>query len=88
MRLLWRYLECNGRPRAFYTDKASLFLTAPRVARDQSQIPRDEREPLPPTQIGRALRELDIVWIGAHSPQPKGAWNEVLALPRTGWSKV
>src|SRR5437867_1181186 len=24
------------------------------------------------TQIGRALRELDIVWIGAHSPQAKG----------------
>jgi hypothetical protein len=54
------------------TDKASLFLTAPKVARDQSQIPRDERAPLPPTQIGRALRELDIVWIGAHSPQAKG----------------
>jgi hypothetical protein len=26
---------------------------------------------LPPS-IGRALRELDIVWIGAHSPQVKG----------------
>jgi hypothetical protein len=72
MRLLWSYLERHGRPVAFYTDKASLFLTAPKVARDQSQIPRDERAPLPPTQIGRALRELDIVWIGAHSPQAKG----------------
>jgi hypothetical protein len=27
---------------------------------------------LPPTQIGRALRELSIVWIAAHSPQAKG----------------
>ena len=27
---------------------------------------------MPPTQIGRALRELDIVWIAAHSPQAKG----------------
>lgn len=35
-------------------------------------MPRDERDPLPPTQIGRALRELDIVWIAAHSPQAKG----------------
>ena len=26
----------------------------------------------PPTQIGRALRELGIVWIAAHSPQAKG----------------
>lgn len=33
---------------------------------------RDEREPLPPTQIGRALAEVGIVWIGAHSPQAKG----------------
>jgi hypothetical protein len=27
---------------------------------------------MPPTQIGRALQELGIVWIGAHSPQAKG----------------
>ena len=27
---------------------------------------------MPPTQIGRALRELDITWIAAHSPQAKG----------------
>ena len=58
--------------RAFYTDKASLFQTAPKIARDQKGMPRDEREPLPPTQIGRALRELGITWIAAHSPQAKG----------------
>jgi transposase len=72
MRLLWTYLEQHGRPVAFYTDKASLFRTAPKIARDQKDLPRDEREPPPPTQIGRALRELGIVWIGAHSPQAKG----------------
>ncbi|MDR5728825.1 MAG: ISNCY family transposase, partial [Terriglobia bacterium] len=72
MRLLWTYLERNGRPVAFYTDKASLFQTAPKVARDIKELPRDERDPLPPTQIGRALRELGIVWIAAHSPQAKG----------------
>ncbi len=72
MRLLWTYLERNGRPVAFYTDKASLFRTAPKVQRDQKELPRDERAPLPPTQIGRALRELGIVWIAAHSPQAKG----------------
>ena len=49
------------------------------------QLPRDEREPLPPTQIGRALRELDIVWIGAHSPQAKGEWNAVSRRRRTVW---
>jgi hypothetical protein len=72
MRLLWSYLESHGRPISFYTDKASLFQTAPKIARDQKALPRDEREPLPPTQIGRALRELDIVWIPAHSPQARG----------------
>jgi hypothetical protein len=72
MRLLWSYLERHGRPVSYYTDKASLFQTAPKVARDLKELPRDERDPLPPTQIGRALRELDIVWIGAHSPQAKG----------------
>lgn len=72
MRLLWSYLELYGRPLSFYTDKASLFQTAPKVARDVTALPRDERDPLPPTQIGRALAELGIVWIAAHSPQAKG----------------
>jgi hypothetical protein len=34
MRLLWSYLERHGRPVSFYTDKASLFQTAPKIARD------------------------------------------------------
>jgi hypothetical protein len=72
MRLLWSYVELHGRPLSFYTDKAGLFKTAPKIARDQKELPREEREPLPPTQIGRALAELGIVWIGAHSPQAKG----------------
>jgi hypothetical protein len=72
MRLVWSYVERHGRPVSYYTDKAGLFQTAPKTARHATDLPRDEREPLPPTQIGRALRELDIVWIGAHSPQAKG----------------
>src|SRR5450755_2761648 len=72
VRLVWSYVERHGRPVSYYTDKAGLFQTAPKTARHATDLPRDEREPLPPTQIGRALRELDIVWIGAHSPQAKG----------------
>jgi hypothetical protein len=72
MRLLWTYLERHGRPLAFYTDKASLFQTAPKIGRDHKQWPREEPQPLPPTQIGRALAELGITWIAAHSPQAKG----------------
>jgi DNA-binding Lrp family transcriptional regulator len=71
MRLLETWLERNGRPLSFYTDKASLFHTTPRVMRDR-KASAGEQEPLPPTQIGRALRELNIVWIPAHSPQAKG----------------
>jgi transposase len=70
MRLLRSYLERHGRPVAFYTDKASLFRSTPKTRRD-SPAPRDQPE-LPPTQIGRALRELSIAWIPAHSPQAKG----------------
>ena len=72
MRLLWSYLERHGRPVSYYTDKAGLFVTAPKTMRHAAELARHERDPLPPTQIGRALRELDIVWIGAHSPQAKG----------------
>jgi len=72
MRLVWSYVDRHGRPVSYYTDKAALFQTAPKTARNATALPRDERDPLPPTQIGRALRELDIVWIAAHSPQAKG----------------
>src|SRR5437764_1934045 len=71
MKLLWSYVEKFGRPVAFYTDQASLFQTAEKHKRDEPGVEKDAVE-VPPTQIGRALRELGITWIGAHSPQAKG----------------
>jgi transposase len=71
MKLLWDYLEKFGRPVALYTDKASLFQTAEKHKRDEPGVEKDAVE-MPPTQIGRALRELGITWIAAHSPQAKG----------------
>src|SRR5260370_1104347 len=71
MKLLWSYLEKFGRPLAFYTDKASLFRTAEKRKRDEPGVEKDAVE-MPPTQIGRGLRELGITWIAAHSPQAKG----------------
>jgi hypothetical protein len=62
LRLLWCYLERFGRPLAFYTDKASMFENNPRAG---------DRPP-EPTQITRALNELGIERISAHSPQAKG----------------
>jgi hypothetical protein len=71
MRLVWSYLEKFGRPLTFYTDKASLFQTAEKRKRDEPGVDKDSVE-MPPTQIGRALKELGVMWIAAHSPQAKG----------------
>ena len=71
MRVLAGYLKQQGRPLAFYTDKAALFQTAQKYSRDEPGVEKDPAD-LPPTQIGRALQELSIVWIPAHSPQAKG----------------
>lgn len=67
MLVFWGYLNRHGRPQAVYTDKASIFqpTLAPGWNREE---PGEKSE----TQIGRALRELGVEWIGAHSPQAKG----------------
>jgi transposase len=70
MRLLKNYLERHGRPLSFYTDKASLFANLPKGKR--GELAGKDTAELPPTQIGRALKEFYIEWIAAHSPQAKG----------------
>lgn len=68
LRVLWEYLERWGRPVAFYTDKGSLFtVNKPPVEASEDEAVKEER-----TQIGRALKELGVEWIAAHSPQAKG----------------
>ena len=67
MGLLWSWLEQYGRPVEYYTDKASLFHVNTRLHYNKHL---EETPAL--TQIGRALRELAIGWIGAHSAQAKG----------------
>jgi transposase InsO family protein len=66
MRVLWAYLERFGRPLEFYTDKAAMFEVTPKQATDQ------DAQDMPATQITRALAELGIGRISAHSPQAKG----------------
>lgn len=66
--VLAQWLQCHGRPLALYTDKASHFVVN-RPASVQEQLRGLEQAE---TQIGRALRELDIELIVAHSPQAKG----------------
>jgi hypothetical protein len=67
MRVVWAYLERFGRPLAFYTDKAGMFEVTPKNNRD-----RGDGQQMTPTQITRALAELGVERISAHSPQAKG----------------
>jgi hypothetical protein len=67
LRTLRGWLERYGRPLALYTDKSGLFVTS-----RPAQWPEQLRGEPARTQIGRALAELDIEWIAAHSPQAKG----------------
>lgn len=67
MIVLGNYLKLKGRPIAAYTDKNSIF----KVNRGAS-IEEQLDNMCPDTQLGRALKELDIEWIAAHSPQAKG----------------
>jgi len=67
LRTLGGWLVRHGRPLALYTDKNSLFHTS-RPVQWQEQLRGDPAR----TQFGRALAELGIEWIAAHSPQAKG----------------
>ena len=68
MGVLWQYAEGNGRMVDLYTDRAGIFMVAPRAKESAQQ--RQEADRL--TQFGRGLRELGIGWIPAYSPQAKG----------------
>lgn len=65
--VLRQYLERNGRPVAVYTDKAGHFQVNPGRINHYGDRSREGT-----TQIERALGELGIVRITAHSPQAKG----------------
>ena len=71
MNVLERYMKKRGRPLAVYTDRAALFKTTPKTKPGEVVAGSDQSD-LPPTQLGRALQELGIVWIPAYSPQAKG----------------
>src|SRR5271169_6744133 len=67
LRTLEGWLRRYGRPLAHYTDKASIFRKA-----GPQPLPEQLRGDPLRTQFGRALHELGIEWIAAHSPQAKG----------------
>jgi hypothetical protein len=77
MDLLERWLRRYGRPLALYTDRHSIFK------------PQDKGHVLPDavTQFGRALQELGIDLICAHSPQAKGRIERSFGTAQDRWVK-
>jgi transposase len=67
LRTFGGWLRRYGRPLAQYTDKNSIFRMAGPAA-----IGEQLRGEAARSQFGRALSELGIAWIAAHSPQAKG----------------
>jgi len=67
LRTFGEWLRRYGRPLAHYTDKNSIFRTS--AAAPLGEQLRGEKAR---SHFGRALRELGIEWIAAHSPQAKG----------------
>ncbi len=64
-------VRTHGIPVALYGDRGGIVTNdaRPRPLTLDEQLQGRTR---PPTQVGRALRELGIQWIPAHSPQAKG----------------
>src|SRR5215207_5730911 len=75
--LLGTWLRTYGRPLAVYTDRHSIF------------EPQDKGKALPDgvTQFGRALGELDVELIRAHSPQAKGRVERLFGTLQDRWVK-
>jgi len=67
--VLHRVVSTVGVPEAVYHDRHGIFLRSSRERESLAEQLAGEREP---TQVGRALRELGIASIAAHSPQAKG----------------
>jgi len=65
--ILEQYLGVHGKPSAFYTDKHGVFNVNAKEAQSGTGL----------TQFGRALKQLGIEAIFAHSPQAKGRVERV-----------
>jgi transposase len=75
--LVGRWLRRHGRPLAVYTDRHSIF-----EPQDKGRAPPEGE-----TQFGRALRELGIELIRAHSPQAKGRVERSFGTAQDRWVK-
>jgi hypothetical protein len=79
MDLLGRWLRKYGRLLALYTDRHSIF--------EPHEKGKPLADPDAQTQFGRALGELDIELIRAHSPQAKGRVERSFGTAQDRWVK-
>jgi hypothetical protein len=77
MDLTGRWLRRHGRPLAFYSDRHSIF----------EPHDRGKARPDGQTQFSRALGELGIELIRAHSPQAKGRVERSFGTAQDRWVK-
>ena len=69
LELLRALVTTVGTPQAWYHDRHGIFR---RLPQERSTLDEDLAGAREPTQVGRALRDLGIASIAAHSPQAKG----------------
>lgn len=67
--LLATLARTHGLPHAVYSDRHTIFVSPRKSLTMEEQLAGVEQVP---SQVGRALQQLSIQWIGAHSPQAKG----------------
>jgi hypothetical protein len=79
LRTFGGWVRRYGRPVAHYTDKNSIFRKA-----GPQPLPEQLRGDPLRTQFGRALSELGIEWIAAHSPQAKGRIERLFEIAPMG----
>ena len=74
MLMLKDIIDYHGVPLALYSDRHGIFQRSPKEPESLAEQLRGRRDP---TQLGRALKELDIRLILAHTPQAKGRIERV-----------
>ena len=74
MLMLRDIIDHHGVPLALYSDRHGIFQRSPKEPESLAEQLRGRRDP---TQFGRALEELDIQLIMAHTPQAKGRIERV-----------
>lgn len=67
--LFGRYVQRHGLPGSLYVDHDSIYVVNDEKAREKA---RQAGKKPPLTQFGRAMAELEVKIIAAHSPQAKG----------------